>query len=446
MKKQIGFIASLLLLAGQANAASYAVAESKLVEAVNKMESRPTFYIQCQLRYAHDCEDLRETFFERVKVIDRLDNDSAMIKVKLTDESTIDGIIVRSSWSSSDEISMVDFSLPDLFLPNEYDAPKMLSEVLTLLSQGLIPHIRVKSGNGLEDVIVASLEDPVEPKEDKPGTFYVAFGVAGSASKSGIGSVNADGSKGPATSSSSFNGSVTLNNSTERTRLLLNASGSKVQASLPSYEGGTVSAENFSKHVSVLAVYSLNKSKRWNVAVMGSQSGNPGSNLKSGTGFGTGLEYNLVPFRVDQPYEFRVQANVKQFSDALVMVNDRGNTNEKYAELSLQLYAYWLLLKDKATLTGTVSGSKNLTYSGYSDFNVNATFSYQIFKGVRLNTNASYGFLKKNIRFPGSPDFSNPLQTQYQSGFSGGSYYTSVGLSFVLGKGGLFYTRDRRFQ
>lgn len=436
----------LLLHSGAAKAATFSVAESRLVKATNEVKDRPSFYIQCQLRYSLDCENLREAFFDRVNVIDRVDNPSAQIVVLLTDESTTTGVIVRSKWSSSEEISMVDFSLPDLFLPNEYDAAKMQSEILTLLVQGLIPHIQVKSGNGLEEVIIASLGDPTSPPTEKTGPFYASFGIAGSASKSGIGSQNSDGTSGPSRSSSSFSGTITLNHSTERTRLLVNGKAFQSKSSLPGMDGTSVSAENTSKSVDVLAVYSLTKSKRWNVALMGSQSGNAGANLKKSGSVGAGLEYTLVPFRIDQPYEFRVHTKVNQFSDRLVMVNDRGNFSESYKELSLQLYAYWLLLKDKASLSGTIDGSKNLTYSDYSSVSANATFSYQITRGVRMNTSASYGFLKKDIRFPGMPDFSNPLQTQYQSGYSGGSYYTSVGLTFIVGKGGAIFSRDRRFQ
>lgn len=439
MKKQSLILTFLFLVTSQTHAASFAAVESNLLDATNRMEKRPTFYIQCKLRHAADCENLRKDFFNRVTVIDRVDNDTAMIKVRLTEKSKSNGIIVSSSWSSNEEISMVDFSLPDLFLSKDYDETRMQGEILTLLMQGLIPHIRVKDGKGL-DVITAKLEEP------KNGEFDASVDLGGSVEKGGMGSLNPDGTKGPSSSNTSLNGSVTLNYSTQRARVLVNVNGEESKFSVPSDEGGKITAGNFAKTAKVLAVYSMTKDKRWSVAIMSSFKGDPGSNLRSGTSIGAGVEYNLVPFRIEKPYEFRVRTNVKQRSDRLVLVNERGNDHEQYSELCFELYTYWMLLQDKASFTGTLGASKNLTFRGYSSLDAGGTFSFQIFKGVHLNANASYSLAKRSINFPGEPDFSNPLQTQFQSGYEGGSFNTTVGLSFDIGRRRASSKKDRRFQ
>jgi hypothetical protein len=393
-----------------------------------------------------DCEVLRRAFFDRLKVLARVDDDSAMIKVLLTDERTPEGTVVHSQWSSREDFSVVDFPLPDLLLPGQYDSAKIQSAIITLLSQGVLLHIRVKSGTGLEEVIVGSLSNPDTPPTESSSPFYMDIGVSGSASKNGIGAKNLDGSAGSATSSSFGSGSLTMNRSTERTRWYAQGMANYSKNSQPGADGAVISADNFSRWVTVMAVYSLNRSKRWNVAIIGNQSADPGSNLDQARDLSAGLEYNLVPFRVDQPYEFRVRAELTNHRDRLVLVNDRGNTNENYRSASLQLYAYWLLLKDKANVTASLSADKNLSHSGYFSTSAYLSFSYQITRGIRIDSGGSYGYLKKNMRFPAVPDYSNPLRTQYLSGYSGGSYSTSVGLSFTIGKGGAIFSRDRRFQ
>ena len=61
--------------------ASPASAVFTLQSVASQLQERPTLFIQCQLRYAMDCEELRRQFFEKLNVLDRVDNDRAMIKV-----------------------------------------------------------------------------------------------------------------------------------------------------------------------------------------------------------------------------------------------------------------------------------------------------------------------------------------------------------------------------
>ncbi|MDH4469046.1 MAG: hypothetical protein QE271_13390 [Bacteriovoracaceae bacterium] len=419
----------------------------KILDMANHFQERPTLFIQCQLRYAIDCEQLRRIFFEKLHVLERVDNDTAMIKVLLTDESGPQGILVHSKWSSNDDISMVDFSLPDLLLPTEFDAIKIQTEMITLLAQGVLPHIRVKSGLGTEEIIIKSLKNgTTTPPGNSNGPFYMDISLSGSSFRSGIGAVNPDGTSAPSTSSVFANGSVLLNNSTERTRVYVSGNASYSKNTQPGPGNTTLSAENFAPSLLVVGVYSLTKNKRWNVAIMGVQFANPGSNLVRGRNIESGVEYNLVPFRVTESYEFRVRATASNSDDRLVMANDRGNTHENYYQAAFQLYGYWLLLNDKASLTGSISASKNLSHAGYYSASSQLSFSFQISRGVRITTSGSYRYQAKNMRFPGIPDFSNPLQTQFLSGYSGGSYSTSLGISFILGKGSSIYSRDRRFQ
>jgi hypothetical protein len=419
----------------------------EISEIANQLSERPSLFIQCQLRFAMDCEELRRIFFEKLTVIDRVDNDTAMIKVLLTDETNPQGILVHSKWSSRDDVSMVDFSLPDLLLPVEFDSMKIQSELITLLSQGIVPHIRVKSGIGIEEIIIKSQENPTAPRpQNANGPFYMDISVSGSSFRSGIGAVNPDGTSAPSSSSLFGNGSLLLNHSTDRTRVFVSGNASYSRNSQPGPDNTTISAENFAPSLVVVGVYSLTKNKRWNVAIMGIESANRGANLIRGSRSEVGIEYNLVPFRVTQSYEFRVRASGSRTIDRLVVANDRGNTHENYYQAAFQLYGYWLLLQDKASLTGSISANKNLSHAGYYSASSQLSFSFQISRGVRLSASGSYAYQARNMRFPGLPDFSNPLQTQFLSGFSGGSYSTSLGVSFTLGKGSSIYARDRRFQ
>ena len=435
----IGFITFNLQAANRTNS-------HEIFELSEQLSEKPTFYIQCQLRYAMKCEDLISAFFAKFTVIERVDNNSAMMKVVLSDESLGENVIVHSKWSSSKDLSIVDFPLPNLNLPSQFDSAKKQAELITLLSQGVLLHIRVKVGTGLEEVVISSIKDNDAAPTDSEGTFYTKISLNGQASKNGIGSVNTNGSSGPVTSNSYGNGSIVLNNSTDRTRIFINGNASYEKATQPGAEGETISADNTSASLIILGVYSLTKDKRWNVAVVGVVSTDKGDNLKNGQTLSTGLEYNLVPFRIDQPYEFRVRSFLSRTSDRLVFVNDRGHTSETYDEVSIQLYAYWLLLKDKASLNGHLSADKNLTYSGYYSASANLKFEYQVNHTVSFNVSTRYSFTGKNIRFPGEPDYSNPLATKYLSGYSGGGYYTSVGVSFKLGKGRTKYSQDRRFD
>lgn len=435
----------VLFLSGQPLFAAQWI-ETRLDEMSLDLADKPSLYIKCQLRIAMDCEVLRRRFFDQYKGLDRVDSENALIQVLLTDESSPQGTVVHSLWSSKKELSMVSFPLPDLLLPPQYDSAQIQAAMITLLTQGTLAHIRVKSGTGLEQALNANLSNPGQTTPQDPNSpFFVDISLSGYASKSGIGAKNADGTNAFATSNATGLGSVTLNYSTKRVRVFSNVYGSYSKTTQPGVNE-TLSAENFSRGAVVVGVYSIDQKSRWNVAIIHYVGADPGSNLKRTSEISPGLEYTLVPFRIDQPYEFRVRGYYSHNTDRLVLANDRGNTKETYASLAAELYLYWLLLKDKASITTSLGGSKNISHDGYYKFNSSLSFNYQITSNIRFTASGSYGYLKKSIRFPGTPDYSNPLQTRYLSGFAGGNFSTSIGVAFTLGKGGTIYSRDRRFQ
>lgn len=412
----------------------------------NDFEQKPTFYIKCQLRFAMDCNELRRLFFEKFFVLERKDDDSAMIRVLLTDEQTNEGTIVHSAWSSNNEISVADFNLPELKLPKEFDTVKIQNNLITLLAQGVLPHIRVKSGQGLEDVIINSLQDPVKPPMPASGPFYVDINLSGMADKNGIGAKNPDGTPGFSSGNASFYSSVMLNHSTERTRILFTGDAGYGKETIPAINGTSYSSERFNSYIELLTVYSVTKNKLWNIAVSSKYGVDRANNLVSGVELGGGVEYNLVPFRVDQPYEFRVQAGYRNTEDHLVLVNGRNHQHENYSILNLRIYLYWLFDHDKMSLNSSLGGEKNISHTGYYNGSAYLNFQYHINDHISAGVGGVVGFTAKNMRFPGTPDFSNPLNTKYLSGYSGGYYQTFISINVNLGKGGTISSRDRRFR
>ena len=97
-------------------------------------------------------------------------------------------------------------------------------------------------------------------------------------------------------------------------------------------------------------------------------------------------------------------------------------------------------------MTGIVAGNALPSIKGYESGMVLGSFSYQIRRGVEFSSSAVYAYVKRNINFPGTPDFSNPVATNLLSGYAGGSYQFSMGIKLKLdrGKGGSLLGTDRR--
>ncbi len=438
LKVLIGF-----LFAANAQAASSDSQIQYLESRAARMADKPTLYIQCELRTAMDCETLRRAYFDRLKVIERKDDATALIRVRITDEEVRSGTLIHAQWSAR---TIVDAPLPDLLLRPQYDAAKIQSELIELITRPVVVVVQMEGGSELVDLVIESLKAGSSGAPKKPSPYYAEIDLEGSAKKSGIGALNADGTPGPATSSANGTGSIELNRTTLRTRISAAFSAKYAKESQPGDDGSILTAENLSRSFDFVGVYSINKTARWNVALIVNQYSDPGSNVQDSLNAQVGLEYNLVPFRVDQPYEFRIRAGLKKVEDHLVIANDRGNTVEDYYSVGAQLYTYWLILKQKASITGGLSARKNVSYRGYYSGSANLSFSYQITSGIAVNATGKYSYVKKSIDFPAVPDFSNPLQTQYLSGYSGGSYSTSLGVSFNIGRGSQIRSRDRRFK
>jgi hypothetical protein len=75
-----------------------------------------------------------------------------------------------------------------------------------------------------------------------------------------------------------------------------------------------------------------------------------------------------------------------------------------------------------------------------------AMFSYRLTDNISFNSSASFGYVGRSMRFPAVPDFSNPVQTTYLGGYSGGNYSTSLGITANVFKGGPISRRERRMK
>lgn len=423
------------------------------------IRSKPvTLSIDCgAIRYVGiNCElDIRQQYFSKNPNIVREDRpDFATIQVKFWDEIVGNFTVLHTSWSSTDELSVVSFK-KDLRFQNE-DLFKKISIVQSLLTSGVLGHLRVirsENGNGTVTVSYeaeATDETTGTKKKQAPytGPFYVSFSVDGYSNKSGIGAKNENGT--PTGENTSFSGNIrsALNYSTRKLRLKVDLDASQTASSVPDGLGGKIKSGSKTLSGSLLTVYSFGnadslKPKRWNLVMIGSSSTEPASNIKTRNYAQTGMQYTLVPFRIDENRELRFQLGGVGSDLKLLSPNGRGKTQEKYFSAFSQLYLYWLFSGNKASVESSVNASKNLKYPGHYNFGTYLSFSYQLTDAISFHTSGNYNYAAKSLSYPGHPDYTNPTQTQYLGGNSGGDFFIEAGIRVTLLNSTLF-TQDRR--
>lgn len=420
--------------------------ESLIIENAPKLKQKLTLYIYCQNLTSIDCIDFRRYYQERMKgAIDLLDNDSATMRVNLYQRSVPNAIKIYGDWIYNGGNTV---PLPERELSWLLDADAMKAELSTVVTQAVASVIEIKSGAGIEELVLKSLNGEEAQPTERTSPYYAIISLSGMASKSGIGAVNPDGSAGPSTSYLNAAGYATVNRVTKKTRYMVSLDGAYSKTTQPGPNGVTYLADNFSKNLVVLGIYSIDPKSRWNVALIANRTSNPGANLDRKNHAVAGIEYNLVPFRIKQPYEFRVDAGVGYSDDRMVMPNGRGLTREQYLGLGAKLFGFWLLGKEQnASVTSSISGRALPGIKGYGSASVNAKFNYQVRKGLTFSTSASYTYTKRNINTRGTPDWSNPAEIDYISVYDGGNYSLDFTISYILDKGasGLLGI-DRRFN
>lgn len=428
------------------------------------IRSKPiTLSIDCgAIRYIGiGCElDIRQQYFSKNTNIVREDNpEKATIQVKFWDEVIGNSTVLHSAWSSTDELSVVSFK-KDLRFQNE-DNLKKISNIQNLLTSGVMAHLRVISSvNGSGTVTVAYEADAAgetsgTKKTQAPytGPFYLSFSVDGYSNKNGIGAKNSDGTL--TGENSSFNGSVasTVNYSTRKLRLKVDLGANQSASSVPDGSGGVIKSGSKRRSATLLTVYSFGnvdslKPKRWNLVMIGSTNTDPASNVQIRKLVTSAVEYTLVPFRIDENRELRFQLGGAGSDLKLLSPNGRGNTQEKYVSAFTQIYLYWLFAGNKEnvnppSIETSLNASKNLRFAGHYNFGASVSFNYPITKKISFHTSGNYNYSAKSLSYPGRADYTNPAQTQYLSGNSGGDFFIEAGIHITLLNPTLF-GQDRR--
>lgn len=413
-----------------------------------------------KLRIAIDCNRLKNTnqcfpllrvITDEIATVELVSRDRAQLTVDLWDEKAPNGFNVFAKWKSVHQsVPVADFQLPELNIPFQYDFAKQLHLLKNYFAQGLIPCLDIaKSESGafnlVRDLNKNPGEDHLDPETIEDDPWYFQYSIYGSTGGNGLGAKDTDGKSIPSNSRLSFDTFFLANRSTESSRFfaILDLDGEKY--SQPSAQG-RVSASNYAQKAQVLYGISLDSKSKWNIAIQSQAERNPGSNLGqsfSGTGF---FEYTLIPFRVEQNYEGRVAILVSQYLDELQSENSLNKKYLNYQTLGIRIFAYWQLLQNKASFTTTVKAEQVLIQERFQNAGVSTTFRINLSGRFTATMNASFNYTTRSIRFPKSPDFSNPLRTNFLTGYPGASFSLSTGLQISLSRGWKIYNRDRRFS
>lgn len=151
-------------------------------------EERRSLYIKCQLHARSACEPLKRAFFDRHTSVDRVDSAEAAIQVQLRDESTEEGRVVHSTWSTRSAGKLKEFNLPDLVLQEPHNSLAVQKELVSMLSWGLIPQLEVPLDEKKpwklalmkapdEELHLVPVRVVFEKKSDDPFDFAIANGV-----------------------------------------------------------------------------------------------------------------------------------------------------------------------------------------------------------------------------------------------------------------------------
>jgi hypothetical protein len=411
-----------------------------------------SLYIECDLRNVGlDCEnDVRNVFFTEFPNIKRANSaEAALISVKITDERNTVGTVVRFNWSSDPKLGVEEFKLSIRF--NLEDASVKRESIKKALIKGVVAHLEVLSGTAAENTISTSYQTGnTIPKSTSSysGPFYLNAAINGFIARSGIGALDSQGAPQGINSTQVFNSSFVANYSTVPYRFKVNVSDSRTLISVPNGSGGNISSRSSNFYVSTLAIHSLGKAgstapRKWNVLLLAEYNRSPNANIQNSLEVRAGMEYTIVPFRIEQTKEFRFQLSATNQRLSLLSENSRGNLEENTVLALARLYLYWLMNDSKVSVSLGISGSQNLNLSQYRSYGFSTSFSYQITKSVRFDTSGAYSYQTKSLTFPGTPDYSNPTQTQFLSGSAGGNIFFNAGVTLTI-LNGLLFSRDTR--
>ena len=232
-----------------------------------------------------------------------------------------------------------------------------------------------------------------------------------------------------------------------------------VQISVPYYNPATgantiQSGSLLSKSVTGMAVYTLSNpdhcmerpSGCFSVALIHGNSTAAASNINSASNTAIAMEYSLYPIRKkDVNHEFAARAGLANEQANLVQENEFNQTHVHFNEAFVQIYFYWLAMKDKLTLSGTITQGQNLNFR--SDHLTTISFNpvYQITPSIGLSGSLSYAIQPVSMVYPENPNYANVTQSNFLPGAAGKNISTSIRLTITLGNS-VRKTQQKRFN
>lgn len=352
-------------------------------------------------------------------------SNSRAVHLLITDQITANGNhVLDYQFTANPEI----FDMEDLHirieLPQNLDTSALLKEATLGIFRGVMPFLDLKSReDDIGEDIVVTLQPPKngdEPQSKRESPFY--------------GDIHGSHTMGETTVNSNNNTSLGVYGSYMGNHWKIQLSGHGTYQKLSvQRNGGTQDANNFSHFQRSITSYSFGKNRKWSIALIGMNQQNPGANIKNKLQVGTGMEWNLVPYRKNENHQFMFRFGGMRANLNLDRPNDLGFTRDQFTSAFVQFSTYWLLAQNKLSITASSFYTQNLKYTDYNAIHLNASTGYQISKSLRLTWNIGYQYQKKSITFPNSPDFSNPLQSTLLSGAPGRTIHQSIGVTINIG-------------
>jgi len=416
---------------------------------VNLNAGVTSVHVECLFRQTTKitCSDFVRGFFADTQsvIVQDQNLDTALISLTITDDVDTGSLTKYTfSWKSKDETQVSDFETYYRVDQSTLDGDQLRDNLLRRAGAGVMMFldvIRVKADDGVLSGAFQTKNTSTDSEHDglfdrlQKSPLYINIGLDGTYRTTG---------QAPYINKSmSVNPDFNVVYLKDRYKVDLMGYYKNTKASVPSSNGGTLTAENNARYFSSIVVYTMKR--RWSVAVMDNVGMDSAANTKYSNVTVAGLEWALVPFRTSQNKELSFRVGATHNALALNLANERGNLTENFFGAFARVYAYWSFLENKATFKLNGGYEKNLKYSGYEKYNIGGSLNFQVNRSTKLNFVGAYNFVTKSLTYPGVPDYTNPIMVQQMTGQSGKSLYMSDGVDVTIGNS-LRKSRDRRWS
>jgi len=280
--------------------------------------------------------------------------------------------------------------------------------------------------------------------------LYINASIGGSYSSSGTGmQQNTSGSE-----------SASLETAYLKDKWEIDATGSytNVQITVPYYNPATGMNSIQTGHLDAksfngMAVYTLSDPNHcmerpsgcFSIAMIQQNSAAAASNYNSASTSAVALEYSLYPIRKKNVnHEFAARVGLANERANLVQANEFNQTNVNFSEAFVQVYFYWLAVKDKLTLSGSLTQGQNLGTQADHVTTISFNPVYQITPSIGLQGSINYTIQPVSMIYPGNPNYENVTQSAFLSSPTGKNISTSLTLTITLGNS-VRKTQQKRF-